>query len=194
LESLHCAELEQPPATTLLHVPPGAPTHVSVVAAFPSLQFPFELQQPAVGAYQLVHVPLTQASPVQASPSVHAFELSLGCVQLPPPHTSSVQGLPSSVHGAELFVKTQPLAGLQESSVHALESLHVMVVPEHVPPLHTSPVVHALPSLQEAPLFPGVCTQAFETHESTAQGLESAHSPSVRQQPGTVEPTQVGAT
>jgi hypothetical protein len=75
LESLHCAAVVQPPATTLLHVPLGGPTHVSVVLATPSLQFAFELQQLAVGAYQLEQVPLTQASPVQAFPSVHALPL-----------------------------------------------------------------------------------------------------------------------
>ena len=59
-----------------------------------------------------------------------------------------MQALLSS-QAAVLFVKTQPVAGLQVSVVHTLLSLHVMAPPEwQVPPPQVSPVVHAFPSSQ----------------------------------------------
>lgn len=96
----------------------------------------------------------------------------------PPEHVSfDVHALPS-LHGRLLFVKTQPVAGLQVSVVHGLLSLQVIetcvhpvaglhesvvqallslqlvaVPPWHVPPEQTSFLVHALPSLHEAVLF-----------------------------------------
>jgi hypothetical protein len=138
-----------PEVTTLLQFPPE---QVSVVAAFPSLQLALDVQQPEVGAYQLVHTPLTHASPVHASPSLHELALLLTCAQDPAEHTSSVQGLPSLEQDAVLFVWTQPVAGLQESLVHGLLSSQLMAVPAHVPPVHWSPDVQALASLQLVPL------------------------------------------
>ena len=93
---------------------------------------------------------------MHALPSVQAFELSFGCVQVPPPHTSSVQGFPSQAHGAVLLAKTQPVPGLQESSVHPFESLQTIGVPTHTPLEHASPVVQALLSVQEVPFATGV--------------------------------------
>src|SRR5437868_5624770 len=73
---------------------------------------------------------------------------------MPALHTSgAVHALPS-LHGAVLFVKTQPLAGSQVSLVQTLPSLQASggppthAPPEHVSALHTSGAVHALPSLQ----------------------------------------------
>jgi hypothetical protein len=59
-----------------------------------------------------------------------------------------VQALPSS-QAFVLFVKTQPVAGLQLSVVQALLSLHTIAVPgRQMPPPHVSPEVHTLPSSQ----------------------------------------------
>ena len=63
-----------------------------------------------------------------------------------------MQALPS-LQEAALLVKTQPEAGLQVSVVQTLLSLQTTVVPVQAPPTQASPVVQALPSLQEAVLF-----------------------------------------
>jgi hypothetical protein len=89
---------------------------------------------------------------------VHAFPSS-GHVrsapptQAPPLHVSLVvQALPSSQDPAT-GADVHPVAGLQVSTVHALPSSgQVRACPPHVPPLHVSFVVQALPSLQ-APVF-----------------------------------------
>ena len=64
-----------------------------------------------------------------------------------------VQAFPSSQE-AVLFVKTQPVAGTQESSVHGLLSLQLGALPPtHEPAAQVSEVVQAFPSSQEAVLF-----------------------------------------
>ena len=93
--------------------------------------------------------------------------------QLPPPQVSPVvHALPSS-QGLVLLANTHPVAGLHESFVHGLLSLHTVAVPGwQLPPPHVSPVVQGLPSSQAAVLFakthpvPGL-------HESLVQGLLS---------------------
>ena len=58
--------------------------------------------------------------------------------------------------------------------MHTLLSLQTTVVPAHVPPLHVSFVVQALPSSQDAVLF--VYTQPVDgSHESSVHGLLSLH-------------------
>jgi hypothetical protein len=70
---------------------------------------------------------------------------------VPPEHVSFwVQRFPSS-HGPVLFVKTHPVAGLHVSVVQALPSLQTTGEPPHVPPVQTSPLVQALPSLHPDP-------------------------------------------
>ena len=82
-----------------------------------------------------------------------------------------VHSFPSS-QAAVLFVKTQPVAGLQLSLVQTSLSLQPITVPWHEPPLHVSPDVQALPSLQGAVLL--VWTQPVAgLHESFVQGLLS---------------------
>src|SRR5438105_2359396 len=73
---------------------------------------------------------------------------------MPALHTSgAVHALPS-LHGAVLFVKTQPLAGLQVSLVQTLPSLQVSgAPPTHGPAEHVSFVEQALPSLHGLVLF-----------------------------------------
>jgi len=72
-----------------------------------------------------------------------------------------------------LFAFTQPVDGLQLSSVHTLLSLQLGAAPPtHEPPEQTSPVVHALPSLQASVLF--VCVQPVAGLQlSVVQGLLS---------------------
>jgi hypothetical protein len=161
--SLHAAVL-------FVNTQPVAGLHVSVVHALLSLQ------TTAAPAWQ---TPPPHVSPaVQALPSLHAAVLfvntqpvaglqlsvvhgllslhttAVPALQTPPPHVSpAVQALPS-LHAAVLFVKTQPVAGLQLSVVHGLLSLHTTAVPGlHRPPPHVSPAVQALPSLHAAVLF-----------------------------------------
>jgi MFS superfamily sulfate permease-like transporter len=77
-------------------------------------------------------VPDRQVPMAQKSPAVHA--------------------LPSS-HAFALFLKTQPMAGLQLSVVQTLLSSQVTGAPTHDPFEHVSPVVHAFRSLHEFVLF-----------------------------------------
>ena len=51
-----------------------------------------------------------------------------------------------------LYVKTQPVAGLQVSVVQTLLSLQVLAVPRHTPQEHVSLIVQALLSVQALPL------------------------------------------
>jgi hypothetical protein len=62
-------------------------------------------------------------------------------------HVSFVVQALLSLHGFVLAAKTQPVAVLQESSVQAFESSHVIVVPVHAPAWQRSALVQALPSL-----------------------------------------------
>src|SRR5207247_5537644 len=94
--------------------------------------------------------------------------------RLPPLHGSLVVQTLPSLHGAVLFVWTQPVEGLQESSVHGLESAHPSGGPPmQLPPLHLSFVVQALPSLQDTELAGWV--QAPELlHLSSVQTFPSS--------------------
>jgi len=158
----------------------GPPTHVppahasDVVHALPS-------SQPAVLSA------LTQPVDGLHESSVHGLlSLQSGAgppTQAPFAHTSPVvHALPSS-QVAVLFALTQPVDGLQESSVHGLLSLQsVAALPRQTPPLQTSTVVQALPSSQLAVLF--TCT-----HPETGLQLSSVHGLSSSQL-GSEPPTQ----
>jgi hypothetical protein len=132
------------------------------VQAFPSLQDAVLLvwTQPYAGSHE---------SSVQG-----LLSLQLGAAppwHVPPPQVSLVvQAFPSS-QDAVLLVWTQPVAGLQESSVQGLLSLQLGAAPPwHVPPPQVSPVVQAFPSLQDAVLL--VWTQPVAgLQESSVQGL-----------------------
>jgi len=107
---------------------------------------------------QVIVVP-AQTPPEQTSPYVHAFP---------------------SLHEFELFVWTQPVAGLHESFVQGLLSLQSSVpVPVWQTPFkQVSPVVQAFPSLHEAVLF--VCWQPADGSQlSFVQGLLSLQSNAV---------------
>src|SRR5437870_8014027 len=72
---------------------------------------------------------------------------------LPPLHLSLVVQAFPSLHGAVLFVWTQPVAGLQVSSVQTLPSSQFVAGPPTQPPLlHVSLLVQAFPSLHAAVL------------------------------------------
>src|SRR5439155_192593 len=95
-------------------------------------------------------------------------------VQAPPLQVSLVvQALPS-LQGAVLLTWTQPVEGLQVSSVQTLPSSQVGGgPPTHRPPLQASLVVQALPSLQGAVLL--VCTQPVDGLQvSSVQTLPSS--------------------
>src|SRR3989442_1511122 len=114
-----------------------------------------------------------QLSVVQTSPSL---QWGGGPPTPVPPLQVSfvVQALPS-LHGAVLFVWTQPVAGLQLSVVQTFPSSQFGAgPPTHVPPLQVSFVVHGLPSLHGAVLF--VWTQpAARLQLSVEQTLPSSH-------------------
>src|SRR5256886_13384457 len=72
---------------------------------------------------------------------------------LPPLHLSLVVQAFPSLQGAVLFVWTQPVAGLQVSSVQPLPSSQLIAGPPTQPPLlQVSLMVQAFPSLQGAVL------------------------------------------
>lgn len=67
----------------------------------------------------------------------------------PAAHTSPLVHASPSLQTTALLAKTQPVSVLHESFVHELLSLQVTGAPEtQVPPLHASPLVHALLSEQ----------------------------------------------
>ena len=93
---------------------------------------------------------------------------------LPPAHVSPVvQAFPSS-HRAAFGLFTQPVVGLQTSSVQAFPSSQLGASPPtHRPPVQVSAVVHAFPSSQGA-VF-GLLTQSLAgSQESSVHGLPSS--------------------
>ncbi|MBK7951518.1 MAG: hypothetical protein IPK00_22815 [Deltaproteobacteria bacterium] len=116
-----------------------------------------------------------QLAVVQAFPSsgqVTSVPVQVPLLQLSPVVQSelSEQVVPLGTAGW-----TQPVAGLHESVVHPLPSLQASW-PEpdwQAPPAQTSPVVHALPSLQEAVLLAWKQAPVVELQASSVQGFES---------------------
>jgi hypothetical protein len=150
-----------------LHVPPP---HVSfVVQALPSLHGLVLLTwtqppgTPKAAGLQESFVQGLLSSQLSGAPPL----------QVPPPHVSFVVQAFPSLQGAVLFAFTQPVAGLQESSVHELLSLQLGAGPPlQVPPPHVSFVVQAFPSLQGVEL--SALTQPVAgSQESSVQGLLS---------------------
>ena len=161
--SLHAAVL-------LVNTQPLVESHASEVHGLPSLQ---------MAAAPLTHAPAAQASPtVHALPSeqpivlltwaqppaalqesvVHGLPssqlMAAPGMQPPPEHTSPLVHALLSEHASVLFVFTQPVAGEHASSVQRLPSLHVNSAPDwQLPPLHASPLVQALLSVQATVLL-----------------------------------------
>jgi hypothetical protein len=179
LQALELLALRQPVAgihesfvhtlasSQLIGVPWHAPPEqVSLlVQALPSLQEALLLgnTQPCTGS---------QVSVVHTLPS-----LQVGAgppTQAPPEQVSFVvQALPS-LQAAELFKLTQPVVGVQESSVQTLLSSQFGgAPPTQAPRLQTSFVVQKLPSLHIAVLFS--CIQPVAgMHESLVQTFPSS--------------------
>jgi hypothetical protein len=137
-----------------------------VVQGFPSLQ-----TVPTGRAVWVQPLAASHPSAVQTLPSSQ-----LGGApprHAPPAHVSpTVQALPS-LHGFALLTWTHPEAGLHESSVQGLASLHTVGAPGwHAPPPQVSPVVQAFPSSHAAVLF--VWAQPVARSQvSVVQGLLS---------------------
>jgi hypothetical protein len=136
-----------------------------VVQAFPSLHWAklFVKIQPCAGAQLSSVHPLaslqTGGGPPRQTPAEHASPV--------------VHAFPSS-QGLALLVCVQPVAGLQASIVQILPSSQSGgTPPTHVPAEHTSPVVHALPSLHGAALL--LKTQTPPWHVSVVHTLLSLH-------------------
>jgi len=153
-----------------------------VVQALPSLHGSVLLPwtQPVVGL-QLSSVQRLSSSQFGAGPPTQLPWLQVSLV---------VQALPS-VQGAVLFVCTQPVDGLQVSSVQRLPSSQLGgAPPTHRPPLQVSLVVQALPSLQGRALL--ACTQPVVALQlSSVQPLPSLHTTGV---PLHVPPPQVSSS
>ncbi len=151
---------------------PDVGLQLSSVHGLPSSQF---LGEPDL------HAPPPQMSPpVHASPSLHAVVLG-GKAHLPPVQLSSVQGF-ASLQSLGLVqlppqlvigLNTQlPLLGSHASLVHASASEHTMLAPTlHAASLHTSPIVHASPSLQVAALATWPHTALLGSQVSLVQGF-----------------------
>jgi hypothetical protein len=146
------------------------PTHAPeaqvslVVQAFPSSQDAvlFVCTHPDAGSHESSVQGFASSQSSAAPPT-----------QVPPPQVSFVvQALPSS-HAAVLLKCTQPVAGLQVSSVQPLPSSQLGAGPPwQLPPPQVSPVVQALPSSQAAVL--SVWTQPVAgLHESSVQPFPS---------------------
>ena len=126
---------------------------------------------PAWPAGKIHPVFTSQASWVQGLPSSHT---GLAPPRHEPPEQRSAmeQALPSS-HTTVLFVKTHPVAALQESSVQTLLSLHTMGAPEQAPAVQWSEPVQALPSVQALALLFVKTHPVAGLQESSVQLLPS---------------------
>ncbi len=161
LLSLHtsAAPLHVPPAQASGPVHALLSLHASVLSA---------CAQPVVGL-QVSVVHSTPSSQPSALPAVQApaWQLSATVHTLP----SASQPVPL-VTGAKTHA---PVEVLQLSDVQLLPSLQVIALPAlHAPPVHTSPIVHALPSLHVALL--STWTQPVTGLQlSSVHGLPSSH-------------------
>ena len=108
---------------------------------------------------------------------------------------SVVHALPSS-HVTATAVWMHPVLGSQLSAVHATLSLQSVVMPMHVPPLHTSPPVQVLPSLQAVPLATGAGKQVpvavWQVDFTHAVSLDVSHTTMVAALVLQVPPWHVG--
>ena len=137
-----------------------------VVQAFPSSQAAllFVLKQPELGS---------QRSSVQGLLSLQSVADVSTPPHVPPVHTSPVVQAFPSLHELELLAWTQPEAGSQLSSVHALLSSQTTGIAKHPPAGSHPSAVHALLSLQTM----GVCVQPVAgSHVSAVQALLSLQS------------------
>src|SRR5207247_1180427 len=133
----------QAAVVTPVHSPPEQASGKVQALASSQGRVLFMCVQPLAGL-QLSVVQTLCSSQLGGGPPTH----------VPPLHVSLVVQASPSLHGAVLFVWTQPVAGLQLSVVHMFPSSQLGAgPPTHVPPLHVSFVVQASPSLHGAVLF-----------------------------------------
>src|SRR6266849_2358938 len=172
------AGLHESSVQTLLSLQLGAgpPTHVPpaqvsfVVQAFPSSQ----------EAVLLVCVHPLAGSHASSVQTLLSLQLGAGPpTHVPPEHVSLVVQAFPSLQEAVLLVCTQPVAGLQLSSVQTLLSLQLGAgPPTQAPPLQVSLVVQAFPSLQGAVLLvwkhPLVGSQASSVQTLPSSQLSGA--------------------
>ncbi len=131
-----------PPGSTTMPSVAQSPAHDTALSPQSHLPLPQAFGTP-------LHVPVAHMSlDVHAFPSSQ-FAVLFACWQPTASHESVVQTLPSSQFVA--VVCTQVPFGSQLSAVHALPSSQFLLEPVQVPPVQTSPVVQALPSLQAMP-------------------------------------------
>src|SRR5213078_4013955 len=168
VDGLQVSSVQRLPSSQLGPAPPThrPPLQASlVVQALPSVQGSVLLpwRQPVVGS-QLSSVQRLLSLQLSAGPPAQLPWLQVSLV---------VQALPS-VQGAVLFVCTQPVDGLQVSSVQTLPSSQLGgAPPTQRPPLQASLVVQALPSLQGRVLL--ACTQPVVALQlSSVQPLPSS--------------------
>jgi hypothetical protein len=111
--------------------------------------------------------------------------------QLPPEHASPVVHRFPSLQGSVFGAFTQPVAGLQESSVQRFPSSQSGgAPPTQLPPEQVSPVVHSLESLQGAVLFVLTHPEAGlqESSVQTFPSLQSSGGPPAQLPPEQASP------
>jgi hypothetical protein len=178
------------------------------------------LPSPQLGGGPPTHTPPEQASPVvQAFPSLQSTLLSVNAQPVPGSHVSVVQRFPSlhtnggppthapatqvsfvvqvfpSVQEDELLKCSQPVAGLQESSVQMLPSLQSGGgPPTHSPSEQASFVVQAFPSLHWALLFVNKqpCAGSQLSSVQTLASLQTSGGPPRQDPPEHVSPVVHG--
>jgi hypothetical protein len=119
---------------------------------------------------------LPSSWPAQSAVTVHAQMLVPDLHDPPPQVSPTVQPLPS-LQTAVLFWCTHPKVASHESLVHGLPSSQnaaLTAVPAQPPPPHTSPLVHALLSVQ-GKLLLAYTQPVAALHESVVQKLPSLH-------------------
>src|SRR5262249_36661352 len=160
--------LQVVPSVTLLCLQPAAGSQLSVVQALPSSQLsagppthtPAEHWSLLVQALPSSHEPGTFVCTQPLAGLQESAVQTLSSLQSgggPPTHVPAwhvsfvVPAFPSS-QDAVLLTWTQPLTGSQKSSVHGFPSSQFGAAPPtQAPAEQASPVVQALPSLQEVP-------------------------------------------
>ncbi len=174
----------QPAASSAGVVPPSLLPGSMAPSALGPPSPPGLVEWMQVPAWQLSAVPGSMSSQSIWSPEQLPLAWQVSEVVHTLPSSQLVEG------GRESWV--QPVAVLQASTVHEFMSSQLAGAPGvQAPAVQTSPLVHALPSLQAPPSLVGVLTQTplSALHESAVHGLPSSQ---LRRVPAVqVVPTQL---
>ena len=170
----HPALLSQPSSVhglPSLHACAGPDAHAPPAQVSPTLQTSPSLHGSVLSPCEQPSL-AEQPSVVQGLLSLHATGAPL--VQAPSMHTSPEVQASLSSQVALLALVVHPWLGSHLSSVQGLPSLQVTAAPAtQLPCWHTSPLVHALPSLQPRAL--GMAMQPLvASHKSAVHGLLSS--------------------